>query len=100
MMQAYWPPGVQRVLTVEAFVCAYTSIGYVLCPPGTFEPEVGYEKVVIFTKNGVPTHAARSTPSGWWASKLGPNVDIEHELHALDGPEYGGPAIVLKRLVR
>jgi hypothetical protein len=96
MGQTYWPPGAPRVETIEAFVQAYGLHGYTLPADSSLEP--GKQKVAIFAKpSGTPTHAARQLPDGWWASKLGESIDIEHEFSALDGPVYGTVAVILSR---
>lgn len=96
---AYWPASVPQEVTLAAFVAAFRTIDYEPCPDGTAEP--GYEKVTIYARGGVPTHAARRL-SGllsdeWWTSKLGQDQDIVHRLDALDGPVYGSPAVFLRR---
>lgn len=95
--QGYWPPNVPRVETVDAFVRAYETLGYVRCADGTLES--GYEKVAIYVDSfGGPTHAARQLPSGKWTSKLGGEEDIEHDtLEAVEGPLYGRSNAYLKR---
>src|SRR5881394_1258495 len=86
--QSYWPPTVPRVETVDAFVEAYGTLGYTERTGAAFE--AGKQKVAIYTSpQGKPTHAARQRPDGWWASKLGRIIDIEHELTAVEGPAYG-----------
>lgn len=92
----YWPDEVPREETVEAFIRAYELQGYVRRSDATLE--AGTEKVAIYVgSNGRPTHASRQLRDGWWASKLGPQIDIEHEFEALDGPVYGSVAVVLAR---
>jgi hypothetical protein len=94
--QNYWPPTVPREETIEAFLRAYELQGYTQRSDPAVEP--GRQKVAIYTdRNGVPTHAARQLPDGWWASKLGREIDIEHEFSALDGPAYGTVAVILAR---
>ena len=99
----YWPDGVQREVTIEAFVAAYQTLGYERC--SSSELEASFEKIVIYSKNGKPTHAARQLSTGKWTSKLGQWVDIEH-----DTPEcvvtfspkcadYGAPAQFMKRAI-
>jgi hypothetical protein len=92
---AYWPPGVPRVETLEAFPEAFATLGYMVC--NDEQPEAGYEKVALFALAGVPKHAARQRASGRWTSKLGPMEDIEHALHDLTGMVYGSVVLVLKR---
>lgn len=94
--QAYWPPSIPREETIEAFILAFELLGYAKTANAEFEP--GKQKVAIFAANHErPTHAARQLPNGWWASKLGQQIDIEHELSAIEGPTYGMVAAVLAR---
>ena len=95
--QAFWPAGVPRIVNLDAFQQAYGTLGYREISNATMEP--GKQKVAVFATNeGKPTHASRQLPDGWWASKLGANIDIEHELTAIEGAEYGKVAIVLSRV--
>ena len=91
----YWPAGVRRERTRDAFVTAFASVGYAICE-GEW-PEMGYEKIALFADaDGRPTHAARQLPNGRWSSKLGKMEDIEHDLHALEGTLYGSVALIMK----
>src|SRR5437660_11343200 len=65
----YWPPGIPREETLEAFRQAFATLGYGACNDDRLEP--GYEKVALFALMGAPKHAARQLPSGRWTSKLG-----------------------------
>ena len=69
--------------------------------------EEGVQKVAIFEKDGKPTHIAikPSTSKYIWKSKMGLNVDMEHELHVietLDGDDSNahgyGKAVRFSRL--
>ncbi len=91
----FWPPGIAQEETVEAFIELYESIGYVLCTDGQLEIE--YEKLAIFEKNGLPTHAARQLPDGNWTSKLGPNIDVSHSINAIVDGIYGIVSVYMKR---
>jgi hypothetical protein len=96
--QNYWPPSAPRVEAVPAFVEAYASLGYVHTTDGSLES--GKQKIAIFVDaQGKPRHAARQLKDGWWTSKLGQEIDIEHELSAIEGPEYGTVAVVVARQV-
>jgi len=96
---AYWPKGVEREATLAAFIAAYATLGYQECENGV--PEPGVEKIAIFLKPaGTPAHAARQSENGIWSSKLGNEQDIEHELHALEGPHYGKVKQFMRRLIR
>ena len=91
----FWPPGVRKEYTVPAYQAALATKGFHRCGDGT--PEAGWEKIALYSKKKVPTHAARLLPDGWWASKLGPNVDIEHTLLALRGGQYGNVEMFLRK---
>lgn len=92
--QAYRPAEAPREETVQAFMAAYAILGYIR--ESGPELESGIRKIAIYAStNGQPTHAARQLPDGWWTSKLGRNVDIAHELYALEGPAYGKVKVIL-----
>jgi hypothetical protein len=92
----YWPPGVPRERTQDAFVAVFASLGCTVCEGEN--PEAGYEKIALFADvDGKPTHAARQLPNGRWSSKLGKSEDIEHGLHDLEGTLYGKVLLILKR---
>ena len=73
----HWPNGAKREVTRVAFVQAFELIGYKVCENG--DVEAGYDKIALYEKNGVPTHAAKQLDDGRWKSKLGPWEDIEHK---------------------
>ncbi len=91
----YWPENVQRIESLENFINAYGTLGYLVC--NTEKYEEGFEKVAIFTKNGEPTHAARQLPGGEWTSKLGDLEDISHSLKGVEGNWYGEVTVIMKR---
>lgn len=97
---AYWPEGVKREVTRAAFIQAYETIGYKVCDNGNVED--GYEKIALYEKNGVPTHAAKQIDETWWKSKLGYWEDIEHKtaeaVQTFNGIGwYGEVAFYMKR---
>jgi hypothetical protein len=94
-LTSYWPENVPRIVALEAFFAAFALLGYERCDDGHLER--GFEKVAFYALDGKPTHAARQLPDGLWTSKLGPNVDVNHTLHALEGPAYGQPVGFIKR---
>lgn len=61
------------------------------------ELEPGFKKIALYAINDRPTHASRMLPNGRWTSKLGKEIDIMHDFHALDGPEYGKIVLVFKK---
>lgn len=95
---AYWPAGVPREYSLDAYLRAFESMGFERCDSAELEP--GVEKVAVFANATGPTHAAKQLADGRWSSKLGRFEDIEHELDALAGDdceEYGRIVQVLKR---
>ena len=94
---AFWPPGVPLVVTLQAFEAVYNAIGYTRCADQVFD--VRFEKIAIFANvQDTPTHAARQLESGRWTSKLGPWIDIDHATpDALNGQDYGRPVLFMSR---
>ena len=75
----YWPRGVARDETLEAFIHAFETLGFAVCDNTNVEER--FEKIAIYANAaGVPKHAARQLRNGRWTSKLGRDVDIEHTL--------------------
>ncbi len=93
----YWPSGVDRDDSIEAWTAVLRLHGYRECAAADLEPDV--EKVAIYVgEDGLPAHIARQLPSGWWTSKLGSAEDIEHpDLGSLEGHEYGQVRLLLSR---
>lgn len=96
--KTYWPPGAPKTLTIEAFIKAFETRGFVKCDNGNLEE--GFIKAAIYAKNGVPRHAAKQCSDGTWSSKLGRTEDITHSIYALTGNEYGQIVVFLKKPVR
>jgi hypothetical protein len=91
----FWPIK-NRNATPEAFIDMFASFGYTCCDNYTFEE--GFKKIVIYIKDDMPTHASRQLENGKWTSKLGADIDIEHDNpEVLNGPEYGLAEIIMKR---
>lgn len=94
--QVHWPSGVRREVTIEAFVEAYETLGFVVCDDEVYEP--AHEKIAIFTNElGEPTHAAIQLSDDKWSSKMGPFHDIRHPLRAVEGALYGRVTRFMKR---
>lgn len=93
----YWPQDVSREHALSAFVSAFESVGYELCPDG--EPEERFEKIALFADGDKPTHAARYEAStDMWLSKLGKWIDIAHRnVEDVGGGVYGEPVCYLRR---
>lgn len=93
--QGYYWPRSRGSATLADFQEAFATLGFEPCKSRDFEG--GYEKIAIFSSPRGPAHAARILPNGRWTSKLGPAEDIEHELDAIEGEDYGRVACVMKR---
>ena len=96
----YWPPGIPRAETFDAFIRAYGTLGFNLCFDGKLEQ--GIEKIALFGRGEsgaeIPTHAALQLESGLWTSKIGVFEDISHAtVDAVDGPAYGKVICYLSR---
>jgi len=93
----YWPAELPRVVTLENVIAAFALQGYKSCRSRRRRRQ--FEKVAIYaTSDQVPKHAARQLSNGRWTSKLGQEVDIEHETpEALEGTDYGDVVRVMRR---
>jgi hypothetical protein len=97
--EAYWPDGITRERTIEAFRSAFATLEYTVCSGDGIEPDL--EKVALFADTDeLPTHAARQLAKGRWTSKLGKAEDIEHELRDLEGDFYGTVVLLMGRPAR
>jgi hypothetical protein len=45
--------------------------------------------LIIFCKDGIPTHAAIQIDYDWWESKIGQMGIIEHDLFEIESDIYG-----------
>jgi hypothetical protein len=94
----YWPNNVPRNVTLDSFIALFATIRYELCQDG--EIEIGYNKIAIFVDtNGTPTHAARQLPDGFWTSKLGQNIDVQHTIFSIQDGGYGTVAAYMRRTI-
>jgi hypothetical protein len=92
----YWPSGVERDDTLVSLIRVYESLGYEACDDG--EPEVGFDKVVLYGSPEIYEHAARQLEHGAWTSKIGNLEDIEHQsAEGVAGAEYGSVQLFMKR---
>lgn len=92
----FWPETAPREETVSAFLAAFASARYAVCADGEWEP--GIEKIALYVANDRPTHAARQSSNGKWTSKLGQEVDIEHDTpETVGGGIYGEATVFVSR---
>ncbi len=95
MEVSYWPPGIERTESIEAFIAAFSLLGYTRCEGS--QQEAAFEKIALYLVDGRPTHMARQLKSGRWTSKLGSSIDMEHGLMDLAGNEYGSIVVIMRR---
>lgn len=94
----YWPENIPREVTLNAFIHLFSAIGYEICPDET--SELNYCKIAIFIDlSGIPTHASRQLLNGFWTSKLGVEIDVQHTIRSMEGGDYGTVAIYMKRQI-
>ena len=93
---AKWPENVTRDERLECFAQAFATLGYEVCDDSGLE--AGYEKIAIYARYGIPTHAAKQLPDGRWKSKLGAWEDIEHNtVKAVAEHIYGQAVLFMRR---
>lgn len=94
----YWLKEANFGITLRSFYILFELHNYISCQ-NNYTYEEGYEKVALFFKNNIPTHACRQKDNNWWISKLGPHQLIEHNLFELQGQEYGIVCEIFKRKI-
>ena len=93
---AFWPWNDIPDDTADGWARVFEMHGFTRTTGAEFK--VGYEKVAILEHEGVGLHAARSTKTGLWKSKLGTQgPDIDHVGLAGLKPAYGEVVIVLEK---
>jgi len=94
----FWPDGIPREVNLNSFMQLFSSIRYEICENG--EPEEGFCKIAIFIDpNGIPTHAARQLLNGFWTSKLGKYIDVQHTIQSIIDGDYGAVGVYMKRAI-
>lgn len=73
----YWPANATESMESSSLVSAFKTLGYTKCQAANLE--IGFDKVALYSKDGIWTHASRQKENGAWTSKLGTIEDIEHE---------------------
>ncbi len=93
----YWPlPVAADDFGIEGLVRAFRQLGFEECSLAT--PESGWEKVALYGSHAMYTHAARQLPTGKWTSKLGREIDIEHDsVDDVAGGVYGEVLRLMRR---
>lgn len=96
MQIGYWPEGIDREETVDAFLAAFATRGFVPTTRVEYDPTIS--RLALFCKNGKPMHICREVGSDRWVSKLGRAEDVEHDLKGLPSEyDYGTLHAILAR---
>ena len=77
----YWPSHLPRDDGIDTFTLLFEDLGFERCDNDAIED--GYTKLALYGEQGRFRHVARQFPNGRWTSKLGLDVDIEHDLEDL-----------------
>lgn len=92
----YWPENADEGFGVESFASLLKQMGFAPCENRDLES--GATKIALFAADGEITHAARQLENGRWTSKLGSDVDIEHNLLAIEGRILGQVVACFRRV--
>lgn len=98
-VEYFWPPGALKGPEIECLIDAYIKMGFQVCFDGNIE--INHRKIALYkdAKNHW-THAARLSKDGYWESKLGQNVDIQHGTpYSIEGTKYGNVACFMKKKI-
>jgi len=93
----FWPENIPMEVSLNAFQRLFESKGYEVCFDSSLEE--GLKKIAIYSKNDLPTHAARQLPDGLWTSKLGTEHDVSHTIEGMSDGYYGNVAVIMKKKI-
>lgn len=93
----WWPENAEsRGNKPSDLKAAFSALGFTECPSGDIES--GYDKVVLYQKDGIWTHAARVISDNVCHSKLGESYDVHHsDGNIFEGSCYGDVFCYMKR---
>jgi len=92
-----WPKNIPFEETLDAFIKFYESFGFEKCDNADYKEE--YLKIAIYTKKGVPQHAARQLNETEWTSKLGSSHDVRHTLESMKDGYYGNVSQFMRKRI-
>lgn len=82
--------------SIKPYVEFFKENGFSICETNVVEE--GFEKICIYSKNGIFSHVSRQLKDGRWASKMGNYEDIEHlSVFDVNGEGYGAPEVYMKK---
>lgn len=93
----HWPEELVLVkANLEGYKALYAHYGFEECDNGDLEP--GYEKIALFYKKSCGIHVARQLSDGKWTAKMGPGVDVSHDIRACVAGMYDHVEQYMRRL--
>lgn len=90
-----WPPDLPREETLQVVQEFLRRLGFEECQTPNFEG--GFVKIAIYMSNLRVSHVARLCPEGYWESKCGLLVDVQHTTLQALSPDYGIAAVFMRR---
>jgi len=95
LFSIYWPVGIPKNLSMNAFEQMYALFGYERCTDMRYEP--GYKKIIIYGYDAKEISHAAVVCDGYCMSKMGKYVIIKHQADSLIGKEYGQIIMCVRR---
>ena len=94
---SFWPNDLNDSETLDNFLKFFYKFKFELCNNDNYEPD--YQKIALFCIPGTNkvTHASLMRGNGIWSSKIGYYHVILHQLHSIEGKDYGEVCCFLKR---
>lgn len=91
----WWPSGVSEDGSPESLIQAFQAVGFTVTENKSFEKDV--DKVILYSANGLWTHATRIEPNEQERGKFGALWDAVHGHNMFQGSVYGEPYAYMKR---
>lgn len=91
----WWPDGVSRDTKPQSLIGAFIAEGFEVTDNSHYED--GYDKVVLFQRNGMWTHASRIESDDTEYSKFGGLFDGVHSRNVFTNSLYGDEFAYLRR---
>lgn len=92
----WWPEGIEQSMRPEALKSAFEALGFVACD--NYEYEYGYDKSVLYSKDGKWSHASRIVSNFEEHSKFGESWNAHHGRNKFSGSIYGDAYCCMRRL--
>lgn len=95
----WWPPTAPTDRNPGSLVNAFEYMGFTQCSTGFMEED--FDKVALYAKNGIWTHAAKIVENNLYHSKMGEAWDIVHSAgDVFHNDSYGDVFAFMKRPIK